>query len=106
MRNASFSPHRILAIAGMVAIATLVLAGTLSAATGPGHYTRAQAASGASVYSAKCSQCHGVNLEGQSGPPLVGAAFTAYVGKTCCGMSWLFSVVKARSSRPAPTPSA
>src|SRR3954470_1931084 len=33
-------------------------------------------------------------------------AMTEYVGSTCCGMSWLFSVVNARSSVPAPTPSA
>ena len=51
------------------------------AAKGPGHYTRAQAASGAAVYSATCQQCHGVNLQGQSGPGLVGAAFRNYVGK-------------------------
>ena len=31
---------------------------------------------------------------------------TAKVGSTCCAMSWLFSVVNARSSVPAPTPSA
>ncbi|HWT05095.1 MAG TPA: PQQ-binding-like beta-propeller repeat protein, partial [Xanthomonadales bacterium] len=48
---------------------------------GPGHYTRAQAASGAAVYTATCQQCHGVNLQGQSGPGLVGAAFRKYVGK-------------------------
>ena len=38
--------------------------------------------------------------------PHAGHAMTAYVGSTCCSMSWLFSVVKARSLVPAPTPSA
>ena len=83
MRNAGFSLHRTVTIAGLTAVAGLLLAGTLSAApaTAPGHYTRAQAASGAAVYSATCQQCHGVNLQGQSGPGLVGAAFRNYVGK-------------------------
>ena len=31
---------------------------------------------------------------------------TAMVGRTRCGASFVFSVVKASSSRPAPTPSA
>jgi len=82
MRNAGVSSLRVLAAGGTAAIAILLLAGTLSAATAPGHYTRAQAASGAAVYSAHCSECHGVKLEGQSGPPLSGAAFKAYVGKS------------------------
>ena len=82
MRIPGFFQHRAVALGGITAIAILMLAGTLSAATGPGHYTRAQAASGAAVYSATCQQCHGVNLQGQSGPPLVGAAFHQYVGKS------------------------
>jgi len=81
MRNTG-SSHRTLVVAGLTAIAGLLLAGRLSAATaGPGHYTRAQAASGAAVYTATCQQCHGVNLQGQAGPALVGAAFRNYVGK-------------------------
>ncbi|MDB5072998.1 MAG: putative pyrrolo-quinoline quinone [Candidatus Eremiobacteraeota bacterium] len=82
MRIPGFFQHRAVAFGGITAIAVLMLAGTLSAATGPGHYTRAQAASGAAVYSATCQQCHGVNLQGQSGPPLTGAAFRQYVGKS------------------------
>ncbi len=79
MRNSSFSAGRMLLV-GAPMIAGLLFAGAVSAA-GPGNYTRAQAASGAAVFSAHCSQCHGVNLEGQSGPALVGAAFKKYVGK-------------------------
>jgi alcohol dehydrogenase (cytochrome c) len=82
MRHAGSSSLRIVVVAGLTAAAGLLLAGTLSAApaTAPGHYTRAQAASGAAVYTATCQQCHGVNLQGQSGPGLVGAAFRNYVG--------------------------
>lgn len=39
-------------------------------------YTAAQAAAGAAVYSQTCAQCHGTNLQGQSGPALRGAALT------------------------------
>ncbi|HEY0383434.1 MAG TPA: PQQ-binding-like beta-propeller repeat protein [Candidatus Elarobacter sp.] len=81
MRNARSSSHRTVIAAGIVALGVLLLAAAQSAAQAPGHYTRAQAASGAAVYTATCQQCHGVNLQGQSGPGLVGAPFRAYVGK-------------------------
>ena len=48
----------------------------------------------------------------QLNDPTSGAAakpmqqITAKVGSTCCGRSWLFSVVNARSPVPAPTPRA
>jgi alcohol dehydrogenase (cytochrome c) len=80
MRHATSLAHRGFA-AGIAAVAALLLAAAVSTAQGTGHYTRAQAAGGASVYSATCQQCHGVSLQGQSGPPLVGAAFKQYVGK-------------------------
>jgi len=57
-------------------VVALLAAGAASRAAGQGSYTAAQAKSGAAVYSAHCSQCHGVNMEGQSGPTLVGATFT------------------------------
>jgi alcohol dehydrogenase (cytochrome c) len=78
-RSSRIAKH---AIAGLAATAGLLLAGSISEAQRTGHYTQAQAAAGAVVYSAKCSQCHGVNLQGQSGPALVGAVFQAYVGKS------------------------
>src|ERR1700681_1104458 len=80
MRSAVFSSHRTVYAVGLAALAVLLLAATQSAAKGPGHYTGTQAAAGATVYSATCQQCHGVNLQGQSGPGLVGAAFPKYVG--------------------------
>lgn len=47
-----------------------------SAASSPhgAYYAAAQAKSGASLYAANCSRCHGTNLEGVSGPPLKGPA--------------------------------
>jgi alcohol dehydrogenase (cytochrome c) len=80
MGTRRFSPARIVVAAGLPLIAGFVLAAAADAAQ-PGHYTRAQAASGAAVYFATCQQCHGVNLQGQSGPGLVGAPFRKYVGK-------------------------
>jgi mono/diheme cytochrome c family protein len=38
------------------------------------YYTSAQATAGAAAYQTNCSRCHGVNLEGVSGPALKGAA--------------------------------
>ncbi|MEO7040290.1 MAG: PQQ-binding-like beta-propeller repeat protein [Candidatus Elarobacter sp.] len=81
MRKSSFVPNRTL-FAAVAATASLLLAGSLSAAQQTGHYTSAQATAGAAVFSGKCSQCHGVNLEGGSGPPLTGTAFKQYVGKS------------------------
>ncbi len=53
-----------------------------------------------------CSSMPKLNVPILPIAPNAGQAITAYVGNTCWGMPWLFSVVKARSSRPAPTPSA
>src|ERR1700676_2563903 len=64
---------------GLVSAAIVVIAGLTAvgaaSAQGTGYYTQAQAASGASIYAAKCSQCHGVKLEGGAGPTLVGSTF-------------------------------
>src|SRR5581483_7960747 len=53
-----------------------------------------------------CSSMPKLNVPILPIAPKAGQAITAYVGSTCCSMSWLFSVVNARSSRPQPTPSA
>jgi alcohol dehydrogenase (cytochrome c) len=62
-----------------IAIGSLVLGLLLSAAISKaaetGYYTQQQAAQGQVVYASRCSQCHGTNLLGQSGPALVGTQF-------------------------------
>ena len=63
----------------IVGSAALLIAGATGAQTAS-YYTNAQAAAGAVVYSGQCQQCHGVNLQGNSGPGLIGDAFHAYVG--------------------------
>jgi alcohol dehydrogenase (cytochrome c) len=54
----------------------LLLAGTVSQAARPAGFTQMQSAHGAAVYTAHCEVCHGTNLGGQSGPPLMGTKFT------------------------------
>lgn len=56
-------------------VIALLVAGSISQAARPGGFTQAQAAHGATVYAARCAVCHGANLKGQSGPPLIGATF-------------------------------
>jgi PQQ-dependent dehydrogenase (methanol/ethanol family) len=82
MNTAGLRTNRITLAAALTLMLSLLLADGLRAQQKAGHYTRAQAASGATVYSATCQQCHGVNLQGQSAPALTGRAFQAYVGKS------------------------
>lgn len=57
------------------AFAALVLIFTVIVARAQVTYTTAEAAAGSTVYAQSCAQCHGTNLQGQSGPPLTGASF-------------------------------
>ncbi len=63
----------------LFAIASVVLGaaalGTAVQAAPSGIYTQMQSNHGSAVYAANCTACHGASLKGQSGPPLVGAAF-------------------------------
>jgi alcohol dehydrogenase (cytochrome c) len=45
-----------------------------------GSFTSAQASSGGTVYTQFCAQCHGANLQGESGPPLTGQTFRQAYG--------------------------
>ncbi|PWU06382.1 MAG: hypothetical protein C5B51_12380 [Terriglobia bacterium] len=42
-----------------------------------GVYSAAQAARGLQLYKAQCASCHGIAMEGTSGPPLAGESFLA-----------------------------
>jgi mono/diheme cytochrome c family protein len=61
----------------LVLVAAAAFAQASSAQSTPGVYTEAQAKAGAVIYTAQCSMCHGVKLEGVSGPQLAGSAFIA-----------------------------
>ena len=45
-----------------------------------GGYTNAQASRGAAVYTQYCAACHGANLQGESGTPLMGRTFLQAYG--------------------------
>src|SRR5882757_6736045 len=45
-----------------------------------GDYTGAQASRGATLYTQYCAQCHGTNLQGESGPALTGQILRAAYG--------------------------
>ncbi|HEY3653921.1 MAG TPA: PQQ-binding-like beta-propeller repeat protein [Steroidobacteraceae bacterium] len=45
-----------------------------------GDYTGAQASRGATLYTQYCAQCHGANLQGESGPALTGQILRAAYG--------------------------
>jgi mono/diheme cytochrome c family protein len=67
-------------VAGSAALVSLALAaltpGADAGSTKSAYYTSAQAALGAKAYQADCSRCHGVQLEGVSGPALKGSSMT------------------------------
>jgi mono/diheme cytochrome c family protein len=68
----------ILPVALALAVSAVFTTQTISAqSTGAGVYTEAQAKAGQTIYTAQCSMCHGVKLEGVSGPALAGGDFIA-----------------------------
>jgi len=72
-----------LALAATTAL-TLAPAGAQST----GVYSAAQAAAGATLYTASCTACHGAHLEGIAGPSLAGDAFLArWSGKTASDLN-------------------
>ncbi len=65
----------------MLLVIALIAAGPVSGQAKPGGaYTDSQAARGATVYTQYCVQCHGANLQGESGPALSGQVLRAAYG--------------------------
>lgn len=64
----------------LLAVALLVALTIAPQAEAAGGYTNAQASSGASVYVQSCASCHGPNLQGEAGPPLIGPTLKAAYG--------------------------
>ncbi|MGH7754913.1 MAG: c-type cytochrome [Vulcanimicrobiaceae bacterium] len=69
--------HRTVLIVTALLVAGTSLGGAWAATGAPPSYTTAQAAAGHTLFEQNCSRCHGVNLEGVSGPPLRGTDFTS-----------------------------
>jgi alcohol dehydrogenase (cytochrome c) len=62
-------------------VIALVAAGPVNGQAKPnGGYTETQATRGATVYTQYCVQCHGANLQGESGPALSGQVLKAAYG--------------------------
>ena len=67
--------------AGLV-MTLLAISATTTQAKSVGAYTSEQAARGAGVYTQYCAVCHGANLQGEAGTPLMGRTFLqAYGGE-------------------------
>jgi mono/diheme cytochrome c family protein len=67
-----------LGIIRLTGISGLIYAGVCMAqaqAAPPALYTPAQEGLGATVFVQNCAMCHGANLQGDEGPPLVGQKF-------------------------------
>jgi alcohol dehydrogenase (cytochrome c) len=77
MSNLHRPSSRVWSLAGAAVLFVLGLLRTRagSDALPQGFYTQAQASSGQTVYTQHCAQCHGTNLQGQSGSSLVGSQF-------------------------------
>ena len=58
----------------------LALAATRGEAAAVGAYTNEQASRGAAVYTQYCAVCHGANLQGEAGTPLMGRTFMQAYG--------------------------
>lgn len=71
---------------------TLALGAALVAAPAvavpPALYTAAQASAGADVFAQNCAMCHGQDLSGGAGPPLVGQSFAAPANKFTIGTTF------------------
>jgi alcohol dehydrogenase (cytochrome c) len=64
----------------LLGVALLAVGSAGVQAKSSGGYTSAQASHGAAVYSQDCMQCHGANLQGDSGPALAGQIFQQAYG--------------------------
>jgi alcohol dehydrogenase (cytochrome c) len=80
---------------GLIAVS----ASSVQAKSGGG-YTSVQALRGASVYTQYCAQCHGANLQGESGTALTGPTLSAaYGGKTA---AQLYDFISRQMPQNAP----
>ncbi|MDB6042647.1 MAG: pyrrolo-quinoline quinone [Gammaproteobacteria bacterium] len=64
----------------LIALSIVAVSPAGAQAKSGGGYTSAQASRGAAVYTQDCVNCHGTNLQGESGPPLSGATLRAAYG--------------------------
>ncbi|MEO7180189.1 MAG: cytochrome c, partial [Gemmatimonadaceae bacterium] len=76
--------------------------GSATPATSTGAYSAEQADRGRRIFGASCASCHGVELEGATGPALTGAAFlTKWNGGKDRTPADLFRVLRTTMPKPA-----
>jgi mono/diheme cytochrome c family protein len=87
-----------------VLVAAIVLPATLrgTAQTTPVSFTAAQVSAGASTFAAKCSSCHGTQLEGGAGPALSGPNFKTLSSKVKADVSDIFGYMTTNMPMNAP----
>ena len=88
--------------AAVLAGAALMPPATGSAATPPALYSKAQAALGGKAYEAKCTQCHGAQLEGGVGPALRGPNLIRLAKKTKLTVGDFFQFMALQMPLDAP----
>src|SRR6266436_3906479 len=64
----------------LLVVALLAMSPAGVQAKSGGGYTSTQASHGATVYTQYCTECHGANLQGESGPALSGQVLRAAYG--------------------------
>ena len=78
----------------MAALAVGLGAMTAAGASSPSiSYSAAQSTAGSKLYEAKCSACHGANLEGGAGPALSGATLTTLSKNTKLTIGDMFTFI-------------
>jgi alcohol dehydrogenase (cytochrome c) len=86
----------------IVVAACLLTAAGATRAAGSGAYTAAQASAGATVYAARCSQCHGQQLQGGAGPALAGSSFRTSMNRSYPTAAQLYDFISKQMPADAP----
>ena len=88
------------------ATATLVLStfGATLAQADDGWYQQSQATSGHQAFNNYCAQCHGPQLTGAAGPPLVGPSFLAHWGNRPLSSLYDFEHQSMPATNPGSVP--
>jgi alcohol dehydrogenase (cytochrome c) len=94
-------PHRPSATI-RVALVAAIISLAVAAYAAAGSYTAPQASAGATVYAAKCSACHGAQLQGGAGPPLSGAAFRTSINASYQTAGQLYGFIDKQMPANAP----
>ncbi|HTJ27901.1 MAG TPA: PQQ-binding-like beta-propeller repeat protein, partial [Candidatus Limnocylindria bacterium] len=89
-----------LAAAAVLLMLGLLRAGGVSRAAPAGYYTQAQATDGQTVYTQRCAQCHGANLQGQSGPALAGSQFQQHYANGTLAQLYGFIIKQMPADAP------